>query len=508
MAANASENNEPKKDGAVRYYVTTDTHGYAWGYRNSTDCPIDFDLGDNTCYDKVVKLDPPEIMSVRSTIALRGNHDTCALKRTTEQLNNSQSLQIFRDTANKIVVYGLDSCTENIEKHCVPLKQIKAMADDMQNLDLDWDVIILSHVPLFDGNTSRYELLWPDNYKKPANAEFVHSVMYAFTKRQSVTIDNTKYSFVGKNGNIIGCFAGHIHGHIKTTIEVAADCHIPAEVFTTNGAEEWSKDGQRHYNAGLYIPYGPPYINVNFATKTMNGIPFRDTTKAFKTECSAEYHSENNCFYKNNALGCFNFNRGTSDYFPKFWNERYTGYSTSRRKGVDMHSNAGDGRYWVLDTVKEIKANDGSIVKAKYIWFNVNGLLRYVAPAATGFNGYDSTKYKQIANYNTAASIQLEAGGVIWQFVNGLLKSVTPPYKSGVLQGKNGWVFYFDSQGKPYGMTQNGGTPVDYGAGENWMNVHEVRLFNEITAPLTNVPQIGATGTFSTGVDRNDVRYK
>ena len=82
------------------------------------------------------------------------------------------------------------------------------------------------------------------------------------------------------------------------------------------------------------------------------------------------------------------------------------------------------------------------------------------------------------------------------------MDSIIPPYKSGTLVGKNGWAFYFDSQGKPYGMAQNGGTPVDYGKGENWMNVYEVKLFNSVGDPLTDVPQIGATGAFATtGID-------
>lgn len=121
-------------------------------------------------------------------------------------------------------------------------------------------------------------------------------------------------------------------------------------------------------------------------------------------------------------------------------------------------------------------------------------------PESDEINAMDSIdSYRKLIKINND---QLIYFCDVWKFVGGLLDSIIPPYKSGTLVGKNGWAFYFDSQGKPYGMAQNGGTPVDYGKGENWMNVYEVKLFNSVGDPLTDVPQIGATGAFATtGID-------
>ena len=123
-------------------------------------------------------------------------------------------------------------------------------------------------------------------------------------------------------------------------------------------------------------------------------------------------------------------------------------------------------------------------------------------PESDEINAMDSIdSYRKLIKINND---QLIYFCDVWKFVGGLLDSIIPPYKSGTLVGKNGWAFYFDSQGKPYGMAQNGGTPVDYGKGENWMNVYDVRVFDltEIHLINGNVPQIGATGTFTaTNID-------
>ena len=75
MAANSNSTatSTNAKTGSVRYYVTTDTHGYPWGRRGTTtdNHPIDFDLGDNTAgyVNKAtgarVLLDPPEEMNAK-----------------------------------------------------------------------------------------------------------------------------------------------------------------------------------------------------------------------------------------------------------------------------------------------------------------------------------------------------------------------------------------------------------------------------------------------------------
>ena len=121
MAANSNSTatSTNAKTGSVRYYVTTDTHGYPWGRRGTTtdNHPIDFDLGDNTAgyVNKAtgarVLLDPPEEMNAK--IAILGNHDTSVLAARGQLANHPKfKLQIYKDTANKIAVYGLDTCTD------------------------------------------------------------------------------------------------------------------------------------------------------------------------------------------------------------------------------------------------------------------------------------------------------------------------------------------------------------------------------------------------------------
>lgn len=66
------------KTGSVRYYVTTDTHGYPWGFRHGVNGKtIHFDLGDNTAGCNLGDHDvEPETMALATEIALYGNHDT------------------------------------------------------------------------------------------------------------------------------------------------------------------------------------------------------------------------------------------------------------------------------------------------------------------------------------------------------------------------------------------------------------------------------------------------
>jgi hypothetical protein len=511
MAANASEPKASDKKGSVRYYVTTDTHGYPWGRRGTTTdgYPIDFDLGDNTTgyVSKLtggrVLLDLPEEMNAK--IALLGNHDTSILAERGQLAGHRQfKLQTYMDTANKIAVYGLDTCTSDANIYEIPTAEINELAEKMGNLASDWDVIILTHAPLFEGN-ARYEGVWnydPKAPKLPANTDLLFTLLKAFKAKSS--FNGTPFSGTGR---IIGCFAGHMHVHIKTTLDLGGGVYVPTEVFTTNGADEWyrtEKNGVKTaaspYNNGLYTPY-EPYINVNFEYGTVNGTSFVNTGDMTPIIYDNPIHTGSRCDYLPKARGAFALQ---SNYYPKFYNGHYLGYTKSRLRGAGLECNGASLRYWHLDntirlTVKNLGTNAVSTITAQNVWFDTYGRLRYASAANTA----DSASYQEIVNFKTI-TITLQSGGVSWKFIGGLLDSIIPPYKSGVLQGKNGWAFYFDSQGKPYGMAQNGGTPVDYGKGENWMNVYDVRIFDltEIHLINGNVPQIGATGTFTaTNID-------
>ena len=526
-ASNSTATSTHDKTGSVRYYATADTHGYPWGRRGTTaeGYTIDFDLGDNTAGYAgtdttaewpVVLIDPVEEMNAK--IALLGNHDTSVLAARGQLAGHDKfKLQIYKDTANKIAVYGLDTCTDNVNVYAIPVQELVDLATDLEKLGAGWDVIILSHAPLFNGH-SDYKLLWPEKYQAPENAKYLYQILRGFVwHERNVKVTFPEYGsaksfdFSGSNGHIIGCFCGHVHGHFKTKIKLtdfenagATVAWIPVEVFSTNGSSEWDQYGETK-NQGMYIPY-EPYINVNYDYKTINGTSFVSPKEEFINPNTREkvvfgggrHDTAAKCFYLTHATGAFQLQ---SNYYPKFYDGRYIGWTQSKRQGGAFNTNGDTGRCWYLDnsirlSVKNLSTGATSTITAQSVWFDTNGQLRYAASSKTTNPG----SYLEIVNYKTI-SITLQSGGVSWKFVKGLLDSIIPPYKSGVLQGKNGWAFYFDSQGKPYGMAQNGGTPIDYGAGENWMNVHEVRLFNEITTPLTNVPQIGATGTFSTGVD-------
>ena len=107
------------KSGVVRYYVTTDTHGYPWGFRNGVDgTTVHFDLGDNTAGWVAGDFDIPETMSVEANIALRGNHDTATMgwNKNSRDENGAYrlKLQIYEDSAKEIIVFGLDSGNDDL----------------------------------------------------------------------------------------------------------------------------------------------------------------------------------------------------------------------------------------------------------------------------------------------------------------------------------------------------------------------------------------------------------
>lgn len=474
------------KSGVVRYYVTTDTHHTPWGYRNGVNGKtIHFDLGDNTTGCEFGEPDTPEEMSTATGIALDGNHDTAVLG------GIRKGLQIYRDTTHKIIFFGLDSGTADLEGIQIPDEQVYEMAETMEGLADNWDVAVLTHFPLFPGVRDQTEPKWDcgscwGGHEASVNnyAGKVHKVLNAYQSHTSTAIDGRTYDFSDKNGYVIGCFAGHIHTHVKCTYK-----GIPMEAFTTNGSDEWVKNVD-YANNGLYIPY-ENYINVNFDSKTINGMSFANPDETYFQQYTS-YHNEANCYYMDKASCNFKMQPDTTAH-PKFYDGVYIGYSYSTLDGTSFGKSNRFDRYWPFNTDVTLSIG-GRSVSACSIWFDNCGRLRYYAPNPPSAN-FES--YKEIENYDNVR-VTFKANNVQWTFQDGLLVSSVPVYKSGSFIGKNGYGITFGSNGVPKGITLNGGDPKDYGTGENYINVMSIQIYSGTDLKeLTATPQIGITGTFS-----------
>ena len=496
------------KTGVVRYNVTTDTHGYPWGHRHGVNgTTIHFDLGDNTVGCNLGELDPPEAMSVEANIALRGNHDTAVMGWDKDEPDEKGGfhleLQTYNDPDNKIAVFGLDVGTKLTSTLEIPARQIYQLAAALSRLDNGWDVIILTHAPLFPG-TLKEVAGWNCGYcwGRPGDSEIdktgtyaedaekVITLLNAFKEHKKYSGDNgTIYDFSSSNGRVLGCFAGHIHNSAKVIYK-----GIPMEAFPTNGADEWTPEKRgSHSNMGLYKPV-LSYININFDSKTVNGQSFihTDSNLCEVTGIGDYYHNESSCFYLDKVSGYFHMQPSPAAH-PKFYDGIYLGYSGSPLDGTSFGKNGAQDRYWPFDASIDMKIG-ARMVQAKGIWFDTNGRLRYYT------NSSDTSNYKSyipIENYRSV-KITFTTHNVSWTFQDGLLVSSVPVYKSGSFIGKNGYGITFGSNGVPKGITLNGGDPKDYGTGENYINVTSIQIYSGTDLKeLTATPQIGITGTFS-----------
>ena len=141
------------KTGVVRYYVTADTHNSPWGHRNGVNGKtVHFDFGDNTLGCNPGEFDDPEVMSV-TCMALRGNHDTSVWgwdkDSVDEDGNYRLQMQTYLDNTYKIAFFGLDVGMTTAGAIEIPLRQIDDLAKALSELDEGWDVVILTHAPLF-----------------------------------------------------------------------------------------------------------------------------------------------------------------------------------------------------------------------------------------------------------------------------------------------------------------------------------------------------------------------
>ena len=145
------------KKGNVSYSVMADTHGYVTGRLEG-----DFDLGDNTnTYPNPVSYEPIMAPHARK-LAILGNHDIAQLlvesgleiekdDETPVSMPDTKEwrgLQEFVDYKNQVWVFGVDSA-KTFHYYIIPSRQIEKMAERLLELEDDFDVIFLSHVPLY-----------------------------------------------------------------------------------------------------------------------------------------------------------------------------------------------------------------------------------------------------------------------------------------------------------------------------------------------------------------------
>lgn len=520
------------KSGVVRYYVTTDTHHTPWGYRNGVNGKtIHFDLGDNTLGCNPGELDDPEIMSA-TCMALRGNHDTSVWgwnqNSVDENGNYRLQMQTYLDSTHKIAFFGLDVGMTTAGAIEIPLRQIDDLAEALAELDEGWDVVVLTHAPLFPKNLNEVELTedsepWAcgECWTRPtdsfdsngilnpvagtyaAEADKVVDLLNKFRAHRSgdaytyTTLNGTKLSFTSNNGRVIGCFAGHIHNHVKCIYK-----GIAMEAFPTNGSDEWDKDKVGGYaNMGLYDP-ALSYININFNASTVNGQSFTEEADYNKMMKVGEYHHDkDDCYYIDKAACYFKMQPNTTAH-PKFYAGAYIGYSYSPLDGTDFGKNGRADRYWPFSATVTLTLGSNN-VSARVIWFDANGRLRYYSNRTDFNNNVSGQKYSDRAMYTEipdyrSVRVTFKANNVQWTFQDGLLVSSVPVYKSGSFIGKNGYGITFGSNGVPKGITLNGGDPKDYGTGENYINVTSIQIYSGTDLKeLTATPQIGITGTFS-----------
>lgn len=253
-----------------------------------------------------------------------GNHDVQYLGYVPKPQGDSD--WIWRDTKNHVAAFGLNSCL-NQHDFEIPLDEIQKLANKLYSLGPDWDIIILTYVPLFDGDPNVSGTCWTGT--KPKNTDgFSHpetALLPLLRAYHNHGIWNN-YNFTGRIGHVIGCFSGHVHNGLVYTRD-----GIYMEAFTTNGSETvipTQQPGQGPYNAGLYSMWSyPTDIKINFTDKTVNGYSY----------VSPEYTYF--CRYKTypTDLAPANAAKGILELdgsYPKFQGDgTYLGYSSTPEGG-------------------------------------------------------------------------------------------------------------------------------------------------------------------------------
>ncbi len=479
----------------AKYYLVTDTHGYPWGMTYAQ--TIDFDLGDNT--PSTNSSFPEDVHDTGAEMVLIGNHDTVVMSDD-EIISHMNTVKEYRaynradKDYEKVVFFGINN-VRGFADYDITDAALTSLASKMENLPSDVNVVILSHIPLFERTTAMGESYSSadEGNNNREQIELLMDLLNAFND-QDANFSFLNHSYdLSNGGRVIGCFCGHVHNHIQCFYR-----GIYMEAFGTNGAAEWTSGGTKD-NSGLYQPTLKE-ININLTAQTVNGKNYIYTGSATGTVNVTVENEYSGTSYGNTAIGPYTLQYKETNnnvYYPKFYKGAYIGYSNGVSTPGVVTPNRTSGGYYVL--------GDGVYISGlgtvKYLRFDAEGLLRYYSTTTDSYIAYE-----EIPHYKTA-NIQFVYNGTNWGFDNGLL-SYEAKYVAGTINGKNGYSIEFDSNGYAKQINLNG-QKMNYPAGDNWINVYNLRVF---WRPFTdhnnydstgNVPQIGITGTFGTNTRIN-----
>ena len=413
------------KKGKVSYSVIADTHGYFTGYQEA-----DFDLGDNTnTYPNPVSYEP--VMATRARkLAILGNHDIAQLlvesgleiekndecPVTMPDSKEWRGLQEYSDYRNKVWVFGVDTA-KTFHYYVIPSRQIEQIASRLEELEADWDVILLTHPPIYPhrDNTGSCRKRWDRVDESLRNAEnepssnFYKSprdilrILSAFQENGKVAYNGKTYDYSDKvSNNVIGCFCGHIHKSVKCAVslsefdgeENSSKCKIYMEAFTTNGSNEYTTEN--HHNPGMYIP-DKCSIDIDFDNKTVNGTSY--VNPEIDWVISAENHGKPLCDL---AVGEYSFSE-KSNLIPKFWENKCIGWNVGSNKLMIYGSN-------IHETEGVFVEGLGKYVD--YLRFSASGLLKYYVEKG-------ETEQHIIPDYDKITLRFTATNGVEWTFKNG-----------------------------------------------------------------------------------------
>lgn len=520
--------NYVSKTGIATYTVITDTHSYHWGIKEA-----DIDLGDNTNADGTER---GEAIGATSTelMTLYGNHDVQRLiyenSWETDPAKKKpllKGLQCVPVSEDKVLLIGFD-CATDVNTYIIPSEQITGAAQMLTELDTDWDVVVLMHVPMFpyqqnsalpdSQNTwecwteseekkwDKYEDMYSDTDRRfwMKSPRELLRILAAFQCKSSVTYDGVTYNYSTKtSNNVIGCFFGHIHNGVKCAISLndyvgetgtsAIDTTpIYMEAFRTNGSAEYDKE--KHSNAGWYLPahnLADSKIVIDFDAKTVNGTSYVNPTIPYIVNIGGS-----GSIVADTAEGAYE-TKANYGFYPKFNSGYFCGWNTNVTGGATSFNN---NNYFEIGNVYV----HGLEQMENIIEFSINGLLRYhgelskVTQERQEIEGYDSINVWFVSD-----------DGNKWYFENGrhiytapvdIDLPLTP--RSGTLVGQNGYTITFDANGLATGIRHNG-TAATYPAGDNWVNVSAIRIYTDFAnqpdwyTSIVQTAQVGITGTFT-----------
>ena len=405
------------------YYVTTDTHGYPWGESNVAQAH--FDLGDNTPSNPNSFQEEPHNPSGSNLIMrVLGNHDAAYYNNNSTPPKPNLQLQTTWTLEGKtICALGFNSAVGQ-NAYDISVTDILAAYNYLENHASGMHVMVLTHNPLFKPITtngfetgSSYDqedlekwVSWSedssdvDETAREALVNMLRAYRSTSSSQKSFNLKGTTYTFM-KSGYIIGCFCGHIHNHVR--------CYyrgIYMEAFGTNGANEWTNEGDRG-NAGLYTPVTYT-IELNPSNYSVNGKLYSSRTSS-STAPIATANAYTGTGMGDGATGAVKFDY-SSNHYPKFRQSRYIGYSCYPSNGV-TYTNSNDGFWYVRGTT----LNGIGVNNVTHIRFDAAGLLRYYSTS-----GSSNSAFEQIDNY-TNVTITFTANGYTWRFVNGLYNGYT-----------------------------------------------------------------------------------